>query len=223
MGTVGVQEMVVIFLVALVLFGPKKLPELGRTIGKAITEFRRASNDLKASFEREMHDLERETEALKEASPTPRIMRSGSQSRTLSVRRLQRDTSQTTNETRDHRIHGKRFRSSGRRITGDRRNRRHYEHAGRACAGCRGHRSSHAEVRTAVVEPQLADLALNDGRAEGRRTCLTDQHEEYSDPHIRKTRRFVRSHPALREAHCSRRRFWWRPYAAASAASCRRT
>jgi len=62
MGTVGVQEMVVIFLVALVLFGPKKLPELGRTIGKAITEFRRASNDLKATFEREMHALEQETQ-----------------------------------------------------------------------------------------------------------------------------------------------------------------
>jgi TatA/E family protein of Tat protein translocase len=68
MGTVGVQEMVVIFLVALVLFGPKKLPELGRTIGKAITEFRRASNDLKATFEREMHSLERETQALKETT-----------------------------------------------------------------------------------------------------------------------------------------------------------
>ena len=61
-GTVGVQEMVVIFIVALVLFGPKKLPELGRTIGKAITEFRRASTDLKASFEREMHNLEREAD-----------------------------------------------------------------------------------------------------------------------------------------------------------------
>ena len=54
MGPIGVQEMVAIFLVALVLFGPKKLPELGRTIAKAITEFRRASNDLKATFEREM-------------------------------------------------------------------------------------------------------------------------------------------------------------------------
>ena len=42
MATIGVQEMVVIFLVALVLFGPKKLPELGKTIGKAITEFRLA-------------------------------------------------------------------------------------------------------------------------------------------------------------------------------------
>ncbi len=64
-GTIGVQEMVVIFIVALVLFGPKKLPELGRTIGKALTEFRRASSDLKASFEREMHNLERETELAK--------------------------------------------------------------------------------------------------------------------------------------------------------------
>ena len=70
MGTIGVQEMVVIFLVALVLFGPKKLPELGKTIGKAITEFRRASNDLKASFEREMHALERETESLKDIANT---------------------------------------------------------------------------------------------------------------------------------------------------------
>jgi len=67
MGPIGMQEMVIIFLVALVLFGPKKLPELGRTIGKALTEFRRASNDLKASFEREMHNLERETE-LKETT-----------------------------------------------------------------------------------------------------------------------------------------------------------
>src|SRR5258706_11551164 len=68
MGTVGVQEMIVIFLVALVLFGPKKLPELGKTIGKALTEFRRHSSDLKATFEREMHNLERETESLNQAA-----------------------------------------------------------------------------------------------------------------------------------------------------------
>src|SRR5579862_5346762 len=64
MGPIGVQEMIAIFLVALVLFGPKKLPELGRTIAKAITEFRRASNDLKATFEREMQSLERESESI---------------------------------------------------------------------------------------------------------------------------------------------------------------
>jgi sec-independent protein translocase protein TatA len=66
MGPVGVPEMVVIFLVALVLFGPKKLPELGRTVGKAIAEFRRAQSELKATFDREMQNLERETESQKE-------------------------------------------------------------------------------------------------------------------------------------------------------------
>ena len=68
MGTLGVPEMIVIFLLALVLFGPKKLPELGRTLGKALTEFRRASTDLKSSFEREMQNLERETESLKDVA-----------------------------------------------------------------------------------------------------------------------------------------------------------
>ena len=66
MGPIGMQEMVVIFLVALVLFGPKKLPELGKTLAKAVTEFRRAQSDLKATFEREMHSIEKETEALRE-------------------------------------------------------------------------------------------------------------------------------------------------------------
>jgi sec-independent protein translocase protein TatA len=66
MGPIGVQEMIAIFLVALVLFGPKKLPELGRTIAKAISEFRRASNDLKATFEREMQSLERESESIRD-------------------------------------------------------------------------------------------------------------------------------------------------------------
>jgi sec-independent protein translocase protein TatA len=68
MGTLGGQEIAVIFFLALILFGPKKLPELGRTIGKAITEFRRASNDLKATFEREMQTLERESQSLSQVT-----------------------------------------------------------------------------------------------------------------------------------------------------------
>ena len=68
MGPVGVQEMIVIFLVALVLFGPKKLPELGKTIGKAITEFRRAQSELKATFDHHMSELERENESLKQVT-----------------------------------------------------------------------------------------------------------------------------------------------------------
>jgi len=66
LGTLGAPEMLVIFVVALLLFGPKKLPEIGRTIGKAISEFRRASNDLKSTFDREMQNLEAET-GVKEA------------------------------------------------------------------------------------------------------------------------------------------------------------
>ncbi|MBI3473783.1 MAG: twin-arginine translocase TatA/TatE family subunit [Candidatus Solibacter usitatus] len=68
MGPLGWQETVFIFLLALLIFGPKKLPELGRTIGKAMTEFRRASSELKSTFDREMQSLERETEPIKEVA-----------------------------------------------------------------------------------------------------------------------------------------------------------
>ena len=66
MGPIGVQEMIVIFLVALVLFGPKKLPELGKNLAKAMGEFRRAQNELKSTFDRHMQDLERETAGLRD-------------------------------------------------------------------------------------------------------------------------------------------------------------
>lgn len=68
MGPLGYPEMVFIFILALLLFGPKKLPELGRTLGKAMTEFRRASSELKATFDREMKSLEQETEPIKQAA-----------------------------------------------------------------------------------------------------------------------------------------------------------
>jgi TatA/E family protein of Tat protein translocase len=62
------QETIFIFVIALLIFGPKKLPELGKTIGKAMTEFRRASSELKSTFDREMVAIERETESLKETT-----------------------------------------------------------------------------------------------------------------------------------------------------------
>src|SRR5690348_7990738 len=68
MGPVGMQEMIVIFLVALVLFGPRKLPALGKTIGKAITEFRRAQAELKTTFDHHMRELEKENESVKEVT-----------------------------------------------------------------------------------------------------------------------------------------------------------
>ena len=62
MGPLGVPETIFIFVFALLIFGPKKLPELGRTIGKAMTEFRRASSELKATFDREMNAIERDAD-----------------------------------------------------------------------------------------------------------------------------------------------------------------
>jgi len=66
MGPLGWQETIFIFLLALLIFGPKKLPELGRNIGKALTEFRRASSELRATFDREMANIEKETSPIKE-------------------------------------------------------------------------------------------------------------------------------------------------------------
>ncbi len=61
-----------IFLLALLLFGPKKLPELGKLLGKGLTEFRRAKSELTSTFESHLHELERETRLdTKPATATP--------------------------------------------------------------------------------------------------------------------------------------------------------
>ena len=58
MGNIGFPELLVIFVVALLVFGPKRLPELGRSLGRGIAEFRKASTDLKTSIEREIESAE---------------------------------------------------------------------------------------------------------------------------------------------------------------------
>ena len=58
MGPLSWTEMVVIFFVALVVFGPKKLPELGKTLGKGLREFKKASDDLKANWQEQLRDIE---------------------------------------------------------------------------------------------------------------------------------------------------------------------
>jgi len=72
----GMPEMIFIFLLALVLFGPKKLPELGRQLGKALAEFKKASNEFKNQLEVEMMNIELE-ERSKQAPPpdnSPKIL-----------------------------------------------------------------------------------------------------------------------------------------------------
>src|SRR6267143_6072717 len=56
----SVPHMIVVFIVVLVVFGPHKLPELARGLGKLMAEFRKASTDFKTAFEEEMRDLERQ-------------------------------------------------------------------------------------------------------------------------------------------------------------------
>jgi len=60
-GSVGGGEIVVILLIALLLFGPRRIPEIGRTVGKTLTQLRRATQDFKTGLEREI-----EVEKLKE-------------------------------------------------------------------------------------------------------------------------------------------------------------
>jgi len=57
----GFPEMIFIFFLALIIFGPKKLPEIGRQIGKALNEFKRASNEFRSQIEAEINNLEIES------------------------------------------------------------------------------------------------------------------------------------------------------------------
>ncbi len=54
-GSLGIPELILIFIVALIVFGPKRLPEIGRTLGKAMGEFKKATDDFKNTIEREVH------------------------------------------------------------------------------------------------------------------------------------------------------------------------
>ncbi len=58
-GPIGGTELLVILVIVLLVFGPRRLPEFGRTIGKGLAEFKRASNDLRRSLEEELTIEER--------------------------------------------------------------------------------------------------------------------------------------------------------------------
>ena len=63
----GMPQIIIILVIALIIFGPQKLPELARSLGKALADFKRAANDLKATIDEEAMNQEARETALKDA------------------------------------------------------------------------------------------------------------------------------------------------------------
>src|SRR5215475_10276694 len=66
MPQLGFQEMILIFIIALLVFGPKKLPELGKSLGKGLREFKKATNELKANWEDHIREAETSVQDVKQ-------------------------------------------------------------------------------------------------------------------------------------------------------------
>jgi TatA/E family protein of Tat protein translocase len=80
-GSIGMPEMIIILVIALIVFGPRKLPELGKSLGRSLNEFKKASNELRSTLEDEIKVEERkeqrekiqaeQTSAVNAAVPVP--------------------------------------------------------------------------------------------------------------------------------------------------------
>ena len=90
-GSLGMPELIVIFVIALVVFGPRKLPELGRSLGRGIAEFKKASSELTSSLDEEIRlEGQRAAEASKprvpeQAAATPAAEQAGAATATTSA------------------------------------------------------------------------------------------------------------------------------------------
>lgn len=74
-GSLGFTELLLIFGIALIVFGPRRLPEVGKSIGKALGEFKRATNDMKLTLEEEvrLEEEKKEIEAALSDKPVPPV------------------------------------------------------------------------------------------------------------------------------------------------------
>ena len=71
LGSIGMPELIIIFVIALIIFGPRKLPELGRSLGKSLAEFKRASNELRSTLEEEIRIEDQKATAAPKAAEPP--------------------------------------------------------------------------------------------------------------------------------------------------------
>jgi TatA/E family protein of Tat protein translocase len=67
-GSIGMPELIIILVIALIIFGPRKLPELGKSLGRSLSEFKRASNELRSTLEEEIR-IEDQKATEKTATP----------------------------------------------------------------------------------------------------------------------------------------------------------
>ena len=70
-GPIGMPELLIILTLALIIFGPRKLPELGRSLGKSLGEFKKASNELRNTLDEEIRIEEEQSTARSATSPSP--------------------------------------------------------------------------------------------------------------------------------------------------------
>ena len=70
-GSIGMPELIIILVIALIIFGPRKLPELGKSLGKSINEFKRASADLQNTLEQEIKLEEQQKDRVAPPPPAP--------------------------------------------------------------------------------------------------------------------------------------------------------
>jgi TatA/E family protein of Tat protein translocase len=90
-GSIGMPELLIIFVIALIFFGPRKLPELGRSLGRSLSEFKRASNELRNTLEEEIR--------VEEQRETARAKDPGVETPSTSVARDESRTGERTNQS----------------------------------------------------------------------------------------------------------------------------
>jgi TatA/E family protein of Tat protein translocase len=96
----GFPEMMFIFILALILFGPKKLPEIGRQVGRGLSEFKRASREFQMQIEDEVRKLEYEVDVKNTIAPTSLTNTVPAQSATLTASTAESTSTEvTTNST----------------------------------------------------------------------------------------------------------------------------
>jgi sec-independent protein translocase protein TatA len=72
LGSIGMPELILVFIIALIVFGPKKLPDIGKSLGRGLSEFKKASEDLKQSIQKEVQSIQEETKNEPPPGSTPK-------------------------------------------------------------------------------------------------------------------------------------------------------